>query len=149
MRYPALAAAASLALAGCAAAANSTPPALSHDLARLGETVELEGRKLTPLALVEDSRCPVSVVCAWAGRVRVSARLVVDSRSQELTLTQGEPIGVAGGRLELVEVRPPMNEPGAIPPEEYRFGFRFTAGASSVASEYDQAAMADFFVDPT
>lgn len=38
--------------------------------ARLGQTVNLGGPKVTPLAVLEDSRCPKEARCIWAGRVR-------------------------------------------------------------------------------
>lgn len=148
MKYVAIIALA-LAFTGCAATADSVRPAPPLVWTGLGKTVTVYGPRVTPMTLVEDSRCPESTVCVWAGQVRVSARVVADSRAQDVTLTLGEPIGIAGGRLELAEVEPRMKNPGGIPPENYRFGLRFTVGAPGVASEYDQAATADFFVDPT
>jgi hypothetical protein len=126
--------AASLALAGCGAA---TPPPLPAPIpadglsrAALGQTVAVGGPKVTPLALVEDSRCPMNARCVWAGRVRVQVRIDLGRGSERRELTQGTPIPVADGTLELVEVQPdkPDASQEAIAPAAYRFGLRFMGG---------------------
>jgi hypothetical protein len=132
-----------LALAGCASAAPLTsPPARMEDgLSRtaLGRTVAVGGPKVTPLAILEDSRCPVGVTCVWAGRVRISVRVDLGRGSEMHELTQGVPIPVADGTLELVEVEPSKPQSvrneikpdvghSGLSPRDYRFGFRFMGG---------------------
>jgi hypothetical protein len=112
---------------GCA----STPPPPSGDgiaRARLGETVRVDGPKVTPLAVIEDSRCPADVQCVWAGRVRISARIDLSSGSQTRELTLGQPQQVADGSLTLVEATPTKRSRETIEPGDYRFGFRFMGG---------------------
>ena len=47
---------------------------------RLGESADVEGRlRLTALAVTEDSRCPIDVVCVWAGDAAVAIRLESDA----------------------------------------------------------------------
>jgi len=108
-----------LAVAGCA-----TPPGPHGDpaVARLGGTATLGPVRVTPLAVLEDSRCPQGVTCVSAGRVRIEAR--VNGALVELTL--GQPLPVAGGSLLLAEVRPPRRPQAEIPPAAYRFRFSFT-----------------------
>jgi hypothetical protein len=89
--------------------------------AALGQTVVVHGRRITPLHVIEDSRCPSSVTCVWAGRVRLSVR--VDRAVREMTL--GHPLRVAGGALRLSSVLPARTRTTAIAPRAYRFGFRF------------------------
>jgi hypothetical protein len=89
--------------------------------ARFGETAHVGPVRVTPLTLLEDSRCPQGVQCVWAGRVRISARL--GEATRELTL--GQPAGVPGGAVTLVEVAPAKRKDAAIRPADYRFGFRF------------------------
>lgn len=125
-------------LAGCTAPA--TPVALAPPLdeqtddlsrAKIGQTVSVGGPKVTPVAVLEDSRCPMNARCVWAGRVRISARIDLGSGSQTRELTQGEPVQVADGTLELVEVQPDKVAGEATPavtPGDYRFGFRFMGG---------------------
>ncbi|MBW8755964.1 MAG: hypothetical protein JF595_17850 [Sphingomonadales bacterium] len=103
--------------------ATAAPPAAAPGvtLARLGETVRIHGVRVTPLRLVEDSRCPARVTCVWAGRVRIVAR--IGGAARELTL--GQPVPMAGGTLQLAAVMPQRQRIGTIPPAAYRFGFRF------------------------
>ncbi|VWX52277.1 hypothetical protein [Novosphingobium sp. 9U] len=129
-----LLAALAMALTGCTATA---PPPTSVEqadgLARaaLGQTVGVGGPKVTPLGVLEDSRCPMNARCVWAGRVRLSVRVDLGRGSQVLELTQGQPRPVADGTLELVEVQPDRvaGEKGlTIAPADYRFAFRFMGG---------------------
>ena len=85
--------------------------------AALGQTLQVGGRNVTPLAVVEDSRCPTGTQCVWAGRVRLSAR--IDGQRRELTLGQPDPGGV-----ELAWVAPAKRANESIFEEQYRFGFR-------------------------
>jgi hypothetical protein len=90
--------------------------------APLNETANLDGLAVRPLAVIEDSRCPASVQCVWAGRVRISAD-IGGVGTRELTL--GEPVAVSGGTLTLVDVRPGKRTPDPIAPRQYQFIFRF------------------------
>lgn len=104
------------------------PGSPSSDGVRLGETVRVDGPAVTPLSVVEDSRCPVDVVCVWAGRVRLSVRVDVGSSSEVHELTLGAPIHVADGELELIAVAPDARSHRDISPDDYRFAFRFSGG---------------------
>ena len=120
-------------LAGCAAPVRptSTPATRQDDLvrARLGQTVTVNGPKVTPLQVIEDSRCPATVVCVWAGRIRISVRIDLGSSSQVREMQQGQPIHVADGTLELVEVAPVRGATSVpVKPIEQTFGFRFMGG---------------------
>jgi hypothetical protein len=102
-------------------AANAAP-ALDRAVARIGETVRVHGIRVTPLRVLEDSRCPRTVRCIWAGRVRLAAR--VAGATRELTL--GQPVPVSGGRLLLAGIAPERTRTGhGMPPRAYRFGFEF------------------------
>ena len=103
-------------------AANAAP-IRDRAMARMGETVRVHGIPVTPLRVLEDSRCPQRVTCVWAGRVRLSAR--VGGVTRELTL--GQPQAIAGGQLQLAAVAPALTTVGhRIPSGAYRFGFEFT-----------------------
>lgn len=117
-----------LVLPGCATSSQGgglSPDGLSR--ARLGETVPVGGPRVTPLGVLEDSRCPTNVHCVRAGEVRLSVRIDLGSGSQIREVTQGRPISVADGMLELVEVRPDKTT-DTIAPKDYRFGLRFMGG---------------------
>ena len=113
-------------LAGCA----STPSPHTDGIARarFGETAYVDGPRVTPLAIVEDSRCPHGVRCVWAGRLRITARIDLGSGSQTRELTLHKPEAVADGTLELVEATPYPTRDRVIEGTDYRFGFRFMGG---------------------
>ncbi len=66
----------------------------------------LSGVTLRPLAILEDSRCPVGVVCIWAGRVVVQAEVMVGKVMSKLDLTLGQAVSFEGATIELVKVTP-------------------------------------------
>src|SRR5699024_2605974 len=55
-----------LALSACATVAEP-PPAPTDGIARaaLGERVYVDGPRVTPLQVLEDSRCPMNARCVW------------------------------------------------------------------------------------
>ncbi len=131
------AAAVLLLLVGCSAPsspASAPVPVQEADglaRARIGETITVGGPRVTPLAVLEDSRCPMNARCVWSGRVRLQVRVHLGSGSAITELTQGHPVPVADGTLELVEVQPePIASAGSSPiaAADYRFGFRFMGG---------------------
>lgn len=95
----------------------------------LGQTAYVDGPRVTPLELVEDSRCPADVQCVQAGRVVVRTKIHLGGSDLKRDLTLGEPVGIADGALELVSVEPDPPSAGSQPePGEYRFTFRFNGG---------------------
>ena len=93
----------------------------AHQSARLGQTVRVGALAVRPIAVMEDSRCPRYVSCVWRGRLRLSA-MVGHSRTM---LDDGVPLAVRGGHLTLVEVTPVSGRGEKVPPDRYRFKFRF------------------------
>ena len=88
----------------------------------LGRTARVAGVAVTPLSVLEDSRCPADVLCAWAGQVRIAARVAGAGRKE---LTLGKPAAIGGGRtLTLQSVTPERRKQGRpIAPGAYRFTF--------------------------
>ncbi len=118
------------ALGGCAiipdtprvgqdAASQGTPIAIGQS-AWLGDAI------VTPLAVVEDSRCAAGTQCVWEGRVVVSTRITSTHWQQTVPLTLGEPYRVMSRDFVLVTATPTKNAGQEIPPGAYRFAF--TAG---------------------
>lgn len=124
---PALAA--PLLLAACATTAETSPPP-EDGIARagLGQRVYVDGPVVTPLAVIEDSRCPMNARCVWAGRTRLSVKIGLGSRSETREIASDAPIHVADGELSLVEVQPDLMAGRQVEPADYRFGFRFAGG---------------------
>lgn len=112
-----------LALAACATVPSAKqspgPTAGFGQLARAGDLV------VRPLELLEDSRCPATVQCVWAGQVRIRAEIIGAAGSEVRELTLGKPVAAAGGTLRLIEVEPPKVKPGATDPSRYWFAFEF------------------------
>ena len=105
--------------------ASAEPPLI---YARLHQTVRVDGPRVIPLAVGEDSRCPQGVACAWAGRVRLSVRVLTGHGPRTMELTLGHPVPVADGLLELARVTPERDVRAAVAAPRYRFGFRFADG---------------------
>lgn len=95
---------------------------------RIGETVFVDGPKVTPLSLIEDSRCAQGTQCVWAGRLKVRVRVDLGSGSHKLDMTMGEPIQVADGKLLLLDALPGPTAGSRPAPLAYQFGFRFMGG---------------------
>lgn len=94
--------------------------------ARIGQTVNIGDFQLTPLEVLEDSRCPANVQCVWAGRLRLKARLDFGAKAAEQELTLGEEQPAGKGILKLVEAKPHPEQGRTIYSEDYRFGFTYT-----------------------
>ncbi|PZO55160.1 MAG: hypothetical protein DCF16_03825 [Alphaproteobacteria bacterium] len=92
--------------------------------AGLNETANLGGGlTVTPLEVLEDSRCPANVDCVWAGQVR----LRVNISGAEAELISDQPLTTPSGAVVLAVVRPyPFQEwpEEELPIPPYRFGFR-------------------------
>lgn len=127
-RAPILSAAAALALAGCAATAATPSRQPPSGPARLGQTVFVDGPRVTPIKVIEDSRCPMNARCIWAGRVVLRVKVQGGAWKREMDLTLGQPVQVADGGLTLVSVTPDRRTDRAIKPRDYRFGFTFQGG---------------------
>ena len=128
-----VATAAGAALAACVRAPDppEPPPIFGvGSTAALGETVATGSVTLTPLRILEDSRCPASVQCVRAGTVRLAVRADAQGRSREIVLPLDEPQQVWPGTwVLLAAVCPHPLSPGQIPTEAYRFTFSLGLGA--------------------
>lgn len=114
-----------VALASCASAA----PVTQHEgPAALGQATYVDGPVVTPLTVVEDSRCPVDATCFWAGRVVLRVRVGLGRGPVERELILGEPVPVADGALTLTAVTPEPYVDREIAPGDYRFTFAFAGG---------------------
>ena len=113
--------------AGCA----TIPQAKSDgtDVA-FGQTAYVDGPKIRPIKLIEDSRCPMNARCVWAGRVRILVAWVKADGDRQVVLTLGEPTPLADGTLTLTTVTPSKiaGEGRELTPSDYRFSFRFAGG---------------------
>lgn len=116
---------AALLLAGCVTSRVNEDGSVD---ARLGQTVNLGGPRVTPLQVLEDSRCPMEARCVRAGSVRLSVRVTTGAGTRVQKLVSDKPLPVADGQLELVSVMPPRSTQHGIRPGDYRFSLRFSGG---------------------
>lgn len=114
-----------LLLAACATA--SIPRSDGNDVA-LGQEAIVDGPIVKPIAVLEDSRCPMNARCVWAGRVRLKMLWVRSQGDQEFELTLGEPKPLADGAITLTSVRPDKRTDVVLKPADYRFSFAFAGG---------------------
>lgn len=112
-------------LGGCAATGAQTP---HQGAVRLGQTAYVDGPKVRPIRVIEDSRCPANVRCVWAGRVVLLAAVITGPGTREMELTLGKPAPVADGMLTLVSVTPDRYTNAKRKPAAYRFAFEFSGG---------------------
>lgn len=113
------------------AACATIPPVKSNGIdVVLGQTAYVDGPKIRPIKVIEDSRCPMNARCIWAGRVRILAVWVKAGGDKEVELTLGEPVPLADGSLTLTDVKPARmaGEGKALSPSDYRFSFQFAGG---------------------
>lgn len=127
MRLEILAALMALSLAGCAAGGPLASRPIEGPV-RLGEIAAVDGPRVRPDRVIEDSRCPADVQCIHAGRLIVRATVLGGGWSKQIDLTLGIPVPVADGMVTLVDATPvPINGKSAAL-SAARFTFKFQGG---------------------
>jgi hypothetical protein len=109
-----------------------TPVIKTGSSARIGETVILDGVKITPLDVTEDSRCPEGVTCIWAGTVKIKTRIERNGlvEEKELTLLVAEkPLKAGNVNVLLKAVKPTKAVSVPITPDDYIFTFSLVGSA--------------------
>lgn len=94
---------------------------------RIGESGKLSEKstlEISPMGILEDSRCPVDVQCIQAGTVRVRANVIIGTVTSTADFKLGEPLNVGGKTITLVEVAPVKNTKKPITYSDYRFTFK-------------------------
>ena len=118
----------SLALAAMCGGSAASAREPASTIARIGKRVSVDGPSVTPLRVLEDSRCPMEARCVWAGQVRLLVRIGTGRRRALREITSNMPIRIADGTLELVSVMPPRSVQRTLRARDYHFGFRFAGG---------------------
>ncbi|MFS0772805.1 hypothetical protein [Sphingomonas sp. 1P08PE] len=95
---------------------------------RLGQIAYVNGPRVRPDRVVEDSRCPVEANCVWAGRVIVQATVFGGGWVRTIDLELGKAVPVADGTLELVSATPLRRSGEGSRRPAYRFTFEFRGG---------------------
>ncbi len=92
------------------ASGTATPPAQNN------------GVLIDTLALIEDSRCPITAKCIWAGTVKVKVQVSSGMMRDEVVLELDKPSLVLGKTITLTDVQPPKQN-GDMPFSSYRFTY--------------------------
>ena len=114
-------------LAACAASLPAPLPT-GTPTAGFGQTARAGPLLVTPIALVEDSRCPMNARCIWAGRLTVRAEVRAGRTMDVRNVTLGVGQQIADGTLTLTGAQPDKLAGQPTNPADYRFTFAFDGG---------------------
>ncbi|RPF70486.1 hypothetical protein [Aurantiacibacter spongiae] len=112
------------AMSGCVTAQDAECD--DEGCAAIGDVADLGAVSVTPLEVIEDSRCPVDAQCIQAGTVRVRTRVERGSAEQTIELEPGKPVPAMSGMLVMTAVQPGRMADETIDPAAYRFTFQWT-----------------------
>ena len=102
----------------------------------IGQTASIEGEKLVIkfMAVLEDSRCPINVVCVWAGNGKVELEAIdIDGQNKTVSLNTEDEPGAAtlkGHKLKLISLRPPRIDGVPISSGDYSVRLRVEKNSS-------------------
>jgi len=119
-------------LGGCATQVVATDGSIIRTV-RFAETAREDGLQVTPISLVEDSRCPTGVQCIQAGTVRIEARIVDRGGGRTAIIGLGVPARLEGGWVSLVGACPYPVHGTRIAPRDYLFTLALTTAAAPPA----------------
>ena len=105
------------------AACSTVPSANAGPTAGLGQVATVNGVRIRPIQVLEDSRCPALVRCVWEGRLTVRARMNGSGWTQIRDFQLGVLQAVDQYRVTLIAAEPQKAAPGEIDPRAYRFTF--------------------------
>ena len=125
---------AALGIAGCSTVGPAVSPVAPLPVSSaasatigFGAMAMLNGVRIRPLAVVEDSRCAINVRCVWAGRLVLAVEIDQRGGSETLrtNMTLGQPLATTDGTLILVDAGPPkIAGAGSVPPSQFTFELR-------------------------
>lgn len=98
---------------------------------RLSEEAVFNGVRITPLAVVEDSRCPADVQCIHAGTLRVRVQTVSGMGTSTDVIALGSSLTTEAEEVAFVSATPETRAGSEIGSDEYRFTFSVTKRATA------------------
>jgi hypothetical protein len=101
----------------------STAVTTGTPTAGFGQTAIIENVRIRPIKLLEDSRCPTTVQCVWAGRIVLRVEVEAGAGADTADLPMGVPVGLGGLSLTLFSAEPAKRSLEPIPLSSYRFTF--------------------------
>jgi predicted small secreted protein len=113
-----------LTLSACSATVNGPGAPIRQDgRAMLGQPTRVGQLVVTPMKLVEDSRCPMNARCVWAGRAIVTTRIDGAGWRETTNMELGRPYVAHGIGVQLSSVQPDKMVGQQQQPQAYLFGF--------------------------
>lgn len=103
-------------------------PIATTTTAVLREKVLIDRVFITPLEILEDSRCPTDVNCIQAGTVKIRAQLEYGGVAHIEDLTPLTKVPIAKRFVILTKVTPAPTSKVKISPSDYRFEFTVGRG---------------------
>jgi len=100
---------------------------------RIGETAVFEGLRLTPRAVVDDSRCPSDVRCVWAGTAHVELEVVSGLGTSTSVLELGKSMTTEAQEVAFTALTPATKAGVAVPENEYRIQLDVSKRAAAPA----------------
>lgn len=100
---------------------------------KINQTIIINEIKITPLEVVEDSRCPKDVTCVWAGTVKLKTKIEREGQTEEKVLTllvTEQPVKLGNVNVLLKEVKPVKISNQVIKASDYIFTFSLTGMAN-------------------
>jgi hypothetical protein len=91
----------------------------------VGETKLINGVKITLNAVLQDSRCPVDVVCIQGGAINTNVTLQSDTDRETLNMPSDEvPHAFDSFKVSIVDINPPRISHQEVDPQAFRITFK-------------------------
>ncbi|WP_336986626.1 hypothetical protein [Altererythrobacter aquiaggeris] len=100
---------------------------MDQPTAGIGQIANVGPASITPMGVLEDSRCPEGVQCVHAGTVRIMAEVAAGWDTDRAEMKLAKPVEVIGGTVTLVAADPAPRSGGQVAEVDYRFTFAFKA----------------------
>lgn len=110
------------------------PAIVATTTSALGQKILTNGVYITPLEILEDSRCPIDVQCIQAGTLRIKVRLSLAEKEEEVVLERGKATVFLGKSVMLKDSYPSKKSTETLAPENYRFIFSVTGSFSGTGT---------------
>ncbi len=101
-------------------------------LTTLNKQIIVKGISITPIEVVEDSRCPIGVSCIWKGVVRIKVKLQTRMINQISELSLNNSVVIADKKISLLSVNPPAIANQIINKANYNFEFSVSNNPNEV-----------------
>ncbi len=103
----------------------SSAATTQNQVLSLGQTATVGTVRVTPVAIVEDSRCPANVTCIQAGRVVVRTEIGSSYSYTSVGLTSNGEVFTTddGYKIKIVDVTPVKTSTSTIPNSEYKITY--------------------------